>query len=220
MSMPGTYSDQLTGNRMKSTRRYRQRQGSIVITLIGALIFSVVFFTMYCFKQWQINHRAGRMRVAQQAQKKPVLDHRWPSPDRRLAFKLPSPFSLGRSASKLVDHETGRVLVESNEGFIKRCKWRADSHACAVEYQGDSGQRDVVLLLIQGEQVTRCRPADVIEPDRYLPAGDRQLPLEWDHSVELGGFEANGDLQILWAGLGKLMRQGQPVARPGACANS
>ncbi len=81
---------------MKSNPLYRHRGGSIIVVLIGALAFVAIFFSLYCFKQWQVNRRAAQTRTAPQAQQKPkpALDYHWPSPDGRLAFK-PPPFSRG-----------------------------------------------------------------------------------------------------------------------------
>ena len=199
---------------MKSNPLYRHRGGSIIVVLIGALAFVAIFFSLYCFKQWQVNRRAAQTRTARQAQQKPkpALDYHWPSPDGRLAFKPPPLFSWGRRTSKLVDHETGRVLYDSNlAGRIARCEWREDSKACAVEHKVGSGRSEVVLLLIAGDRVTSCRPADVIEPDRFLPDGDRQQPVQWEQSVGVCGFREDGDLQVQWHAITKLTRPGRSV---------
>ena len=194
---------------MKSNHLYHRRRGSIIITLIGALVFVVIFFSMYCFKQLQVNRQAAQIPAA----RKPYTatkNHHWPSPDSRLAFRLPPDFSLGRRTFKLADQDKGRVLFESDvEGNIVRCKWRSDNKACAVEYKPIAGRNDVVLLLIEGDQVTKCRPADVIEPNRFLPDGDQQLEMQWEQTVKLGEFREDGDLLIQWVGIAKLERPGQ-----------
>ncbi len=195
---------------MKSNRLYRHRRGSIIITLIGALLFVVIFFGTYCFKQLQVNRQAVNLPAA----RKPYTatkNHHWPSPDSRLAFRLPPDFSLGRRTFKLADQVKGRVLFESDiEGKIVRCKWRGDNQACAVEYKPNAGRNDVVLLLIEGDQVTKCRPADVIEPNQFLPDGDQQLSVQWEQTLRLGDFLDDGALQFEWVGIAKLLLAGRP----------
>jgi hypothetical protein len=201
------------GISMKSNPLYRHRRGSVIVVLIGGLVFVTIFFTTYCFKQWQVNRGAAQIRTARPAQQKqnPSLVYHWPSPDGRLAFKPPPLFSWGRRTSQLVDHETGRVLYDSNFAGRIACRWRADSKACAVEHKPRSGRNEVVLLLIEGDQVTSCRPADVIEPDRFLPDGDWQLPVQWEHSVGALSFWEDGNLQVDWVGTARLTRPGRPV---------
>lgn len=197
---------------MNPNQPYRCRRGSIIVTLIGGLIFVALFFSVYCFKQWQVNQSGAQYRAAQQAQKKPLKNHRWLSPDRRLAFMQPPTFTWGRRTFKLVDHETGQVLFESTvEADIESCKWREDSKACAVEYDPGAGSDEVVLLLIEGDQVTRCRPAGAIETARFLPDRHPQLPLQWEHTVRLGDFCPDGDLQINWVGRAKKVRSDRRV---------
>jgi hypothetical protein len=205
---------------MKPNRLFRQRRGSITLSFLGGLVFVVIsglifvtiFFGIYCFKQWQVNRRSARAHVAQQAPQKRSIDPRWPSPDGRLAFKPPPIFSWGRKTLQLVNRDTGQALAEFKvKGRITDCKWRKDGNACAFEEQLRADRSEVVLLLIQGDRVTRCRPADVIEPDRFLPAGDRQLLRHWEHSVGLLGFRDNGDLQIDWLGMAQLTPHDQPV---------
>ncbi len=195
---------------MKSNHLRHHRRGSIIITLIGAMVFVVIFFGMYCFKQLQVNWQAAQIPAARRPYTA-TKNHHWPSPDSRLAFRLPADFSLGRRTFKLADQDKGRVLFESDvEGNIVRCKWRGDNKACAVEYKPIAGRNDVVLLLIEGDQVTKCRPADVIEPNRFLPDGDQQLEMQWEQTVKLGEFREDGDLLIQWVGIAKLMRPGRP----------
>ncbi len=192
---------------MKLVHSYRRRQGSIMITLIGALLFVVVFFASYCFKQLQANHQGAKVPAA----RKPftaMKNHHWPSPDSRLAFRLPPDFSLRRRTFKLANQENGRVLWES-EGEIVRCKWRGENQACAVEYKRNAGGNDVVLLLINGDRVTPCRPSNVIRPNQFLPAGDQTIASQWDHTVKLGEFRDDGDLLVQWFGTAKLVRPGK-----------
>jgi hypothetical protein len=51
---------------MKSIHLYRRRRGSIIITLIGALVFFVIFFSMYCYKQLQANQQGAQVPAARQ----------------------------------------------------------------------------------------------------------------------------------------------------------
>lgn len=195
---------------MKINHPCRQRQGSIIITLLGGLVFVVIFFGMYCYKQLQANRQGARSRAAQQAHKL-AKNHHWSSPDSDLAFKRPPDFSLRRKTFKLANQRTGRVVFESDvEGEIVRCKWRADSKACAVEYKPIDGKNDVVLWLIEGDRVTECRPAEVIDPNQFLPVGDQQLESQWEHTVKVGDFRGNGDLLIQWIGLATMKRPGKP----------
>ena len=49
----------------------------------------------------------------------------------------------------------------------------------------------------------------LIEPNRFLPKGDQQLAMQWEHTVKLGEFRDDGDLLVQWVGIAKLMRPGQ-----------
>ena len=198
---------------MKRNSLHRYRQGSIILVLLAALIFTVIFFLAYCFRQLQVNYRSLQGGAGQQVQKHEApKDHQFLSPNQTLAFKDAPVFSWRRKTFKLVDHETERVLYESEtEGYIKRCKWRSDGKACAVEFHPVSGTRDVVLLLIEGDKVTNCRPVTVIDPSRFIPEREQLSPLEWDHTVELCHFEDDGDLRIRWVGHGERIRHGTPV---------
>lgn len=185
---------------------HRRRQGSIIITLLAMLVFVVLFFGMHCFKQLQANRQVPESRKPFTATK----NHHWPSPDSRLAFRLPRNVLLGSRPIKLADQDRGRVLFESDfEGEIVRCKWRGDNKACAFEYKPNAGGNDVVLLLIEGKRVTSCRPADVIQPHRYLPEGDQKLATQWEHTVKLGEFRRDGDLLVQWAGTATQVRPGE-----------
>lgn len=177
-----------------------RRNGSIVITLLGGLLFVAVFFSVYCYKQWQVNRQARPQRPAAQAPQDPRDTHRWLSPDKKLAFQLPPIFSLGRKQLKLVDHQTGRVLAAIPvEERAVRCDWREDSQACAVELQLAAGRSDVVLLLVNGNQIHQCRPTSAIYADQFLPQEGRGKA-RWQESVGLLGFCDDGDLQIEWLG--------------------
>ena len=201
----------MIGISMTSNPLYRSRRGSVIVALIGGLVFVTIFFATYCFKQWQVNRGAARTRTERPVQQQnPALVSDWPSPDGRLAFKPPPLFSWGRRTSQLVERETGRVLYDSNFAGRIACRWRADSKACAIEQKSRSGRSEVVLLLIEGDQVTSCRPADVIEADRFLPDGDWRQPVQWEHSVGALSFWEDGHLQIDWLGAARLSRAGQP----------
>lgn len=197
-----------------SDSRHRHRAGSVIITLFVMLMAMVIFFSVYCVKQLQANRQGRRLRAAQQVEKKETVQdqHRWPSPDSHLAFQRASLWQIARQPVTIVEHQTGRVLANyKGAGRLLRCRWREDSQACAVEQQLGSGGNKVWLFTIDGDQVTRYQPADVIEPSCFLPVRDRGLPHRWEHTVGLLGFREDGDLQIDWVGEATLMDHGRPV---------
>jgi hypothetical protein len=189
----------------------------VLTVFVTSLLAVAVFFGVYCYKQLQVNRDGTRWLAAHKKQVKTEDQpkYKWPSPDKKFAFRMPSPWlSFGHQTVTLVRNPAGLELLEyDNQGRPQKAVWRDDNRAVAVEHRLPAGRSDVVLLLIDGEQCRKLKPADIIEPEAYLPLRDRDGKKQWEQSIETRGFHEDGDLCVDWRCTATVSNHGRPVRR-------